>query len=142
AREFAGGWRIHPDVVVQMPRPYVVHAQGAGEIKEFFLENPFKEDTWVSSIEIRPGDPSVVHHVIVQVPEQANGVRFVVKTNCQNCEKEVVLANAAGLQQPAADLPNKEVVQKAFLIDGPASPQRGQNPIGSGSYNDQFVRLR
>src|SRR5262252_445063 len=65
------GWRIQPDVVVSMPQPYRIAAKGPGEIKEFFIENPFKEDTWVSAIEIRPGDPSVVHHVIVQIPENA-----------------------------------------------------------------------
>jgi hypothetical protein len=70
AASWADGWRIQPDVIVSMPEPYRVHAKGAGEIKEFFVPNPFNEDTWVTSIEIRPGDPSVVHHVIVQVPEQ------------------------------------------------------------------------
>jgi len=70
--QWTDGWRIQPDIVVGMPAPYHVAAKGAGEIKEFFVENPFKEDTWVSSIEIRPGDPSVVHHVIVQVADQTN----------------------------------------------------------------------
>src|SRR4030095_6924990 len=70
AKQWADGWRIRPDVVVSMPEPYRVGAQGAGEVREFFIPNPFKEDTWISAMEIRPGDPSVVHHVIVQVPEQ------------------------------------------------------------------------
>ena len=68
--EWRDGWQIQPDVVVSMPEAYRVGAKGAGEIKEFFIPSPFKEDTWVTSIEIRPGDPSVVHHAIVQVPGQ------------------------------------------------------------------------
>jgi hypothetical protein len=64
------GWRIRPDVIVSMPEPHVVHAKGQGEIRQFVVPNPFKQDTWVTSIEIRPGDPSVVHHVIVQIVEQ------------------------------------------------------------------------
>ena len=71
AVKWAEGWRIQPDVIVSMPQPYRVAAKGAGEVKEFFIPSPFKEDTWVSAIEIRPGDPSVVHHVIVQIPENA-----------------------------------------------------------------------
>jgi hypothetical protein len=63
------GWRIQPDVVVSMPEPHRLAPKGNGEIVEIFVENPFKEDTWVSAIEIRPGNPSVVHHVIVQIPE-------------------------------------------------------------------------
>jgi len=65
--EWKDGWRTRPDVIVSMPTAYRIGAKGEGEIKEFFIPNPFKEDTWVSSIEIRPGDPSVVHHVILQV---------------------------------------------------------------------------
>jgi hypothetical protein len=76
-RQWKDGWRIQPDVVVSMQEPYRVAAKGAGEIKEFIIPNPFKEDTWVTSVEIRPGDPSVVHHVIMQVP-QAGLVRRVV----------------------------------------------------------------
>jgi hypothetical protein len=60
------GWRIEPDVVISMPEPYQVAATGKGEIQKFRIPSPFEEDTWVTSIEIRPGDPSVVHHVILQ----------------------------------------------------------------------------
>jgi hypothetical protein len=68
--EWVDGWRIHPDVVVSMPEPYQIPAKGAGEIKSFLVPSPFKQDTWVTSIEVRPGNASVVHHVIVQVPEE------------------------------------------------------------------------
>jgi hypothetical protein len=122
ARDFADGWRIQPDVVAAMPRPYVVQARGAGEIKQFVIENPFKEDTWVSSIEIRPGDASVVHHAIVQVPEQ-NQAQLVFT-------KAVVNAQGQNAQ--------------AFVKAGVIADGLPQNPFGngSGSYNDQLVRLR
>jgi hypothetical protein len=63
------GWRVKPDVILSMPETHNVPAKGAGEIKTFVVPNPFKEDTWVSSIEIRPSEPSVVHHVMLQVQE-------------------------------------------------------------------------
>src|SRR5215467_4473935 len=93
AIQWADGWRIKPDVVVSLPEAHVVPAKGVGEIQSFFVPNPFKEDTWVTSIEIRPGDPSVVHHVIVQIPEQAvaDQVAFVAKpsiTVCGDCTTE------------------------------------------------------
>src|SRR5688572_23519369 len=68
--QWTDGWQIKPDVVVSMQEPYRLAPRGNGEVKQFLIENPFKEDTWVSSIEIRPGDPSVVHHVILQIPEE------------------------------------------------------------------------
>jgi hypothetical protein len=70
------GWRIEPDVVISIPAPYKVAAKGSGEIKSFLVPNPFREDTWVSSIEVRPGNPSVVHHVMVQVPEDTPAPSF------------------------------------------------------------------
>jgi hypothetical protein len=89
--EFFDGWRIQPDVIVSMPVAYSIGAKGAGEIKEFFVDNPFKEDTWVTSIEIRPGDPSVVHHVIVQVPEQVGAKGFAWGAlNCALCLEKTI----------------------------------------------------
>lgn len=66
-RQWTDGWRTQPDVIVSMEDAYAVNATGPGEIKRFLIPSPFKEDTWVTSIEIRPGDPSVVHHAIVEL---------------------------------------------------------------------------
>jgi hypothetical protein len=74
--EWANGWRIQPDVIISMPQPYNVPAKGSGEIKTFLVPNPFHEDTWVTSIEIRPSSPSVVHHAMLQIPEDTPGPAF------------------------------------------------------------------
>jgi hypothetical protein len=70
-RVWTDGWRTPPDVIVYMPEVFPVAAQGPGEIRDFLVANPFKEDTWVTSIEVRPGNASVVHHVIVQRVDQS-----------------------------------------------------------------------
>ncbi len=67
--QWKSGWRIEPDVVISIPEAHSVPAKGSGEIKAFTVPNPFREDTWVRAIEVRPGNASVVHHVMVQVPE-------------------------------------------------------------------------
>ena len=64
--QWTDGWRIKPDVIISMPDPYTVPAKGKGEVKGFIIKSPFPQDTWVTSIEIQPGDRSVVHHVAVQ----------------------------------------------------------------------------
>jgi hypothetical protein len=58
----AGGWGIQPEVVVDMP-PRDVPAKGVLEWELLALPSPFKTDTWVTSMEILPGDASVVHHI-------------------------------------------------------------------------------
>lgn len=57
-----GGWTIKPDVTVDLP-PYPVPATGVMEWERLAIPSPFKEDTWVTSVQILPGAPSVVHHL-------------------------------------------------------------------------------
>jgi hypothetical protein len=57
----ADGWQIQPDVAVDLPA-YSVPARGVKEWEQLAIPAPFKEDTWVTSVEILPGQPSVVHH--------------------------------------------------------------------------------
>ena len=63
---YTDGWVMGaPDAVVKMTTPYEVPA--TGEIPYQYVEVPtnFTEDKWVQAFEIRPGDRSVVHHVLV-----------------------------------------------------------------------------
>ena len=57
-----GGWQIKPDVTFDLP-PYPVPARGIVEWERIAFPSPFKEDTWVTSVEILPGTPAVVHHM-------------------------------------------------------------------------------
>lgn len=67
-RHFAGGWTIPtPDAVFEMPEPYAVPAAGAIDYQNFVVPTGFTEDKWVESIEVRPGNRSVVHHAIVYI---------------------------------------------------------------------------
>jgi hypothetical protein len=43
--------------------PYPVAARGVVEWERIAFPAPFKEDTWVTSVEILPGVPAVVHHM-------------------------------------------------------------------------------
>jgi hypothetical protein len=57
-----GGWQIKPDVTFDMP-PYPVPARGIREWERIAFPAPFKEDTWVTSVEILPSVSAVVHHM-------------------------------------------------------------------------------
>ncbi|MBM3812450.1 MAG: thiol-disulfide isomerase [Acidimicrobiia bacterium] len=64
-RTFATGWYIgKPDVVIEMPEPYDVPASGTIEYTYYIVPTGFTEDKWVQLAEARPGDRSVVHHII------------------------------------------------------------------------------
>lgn len=57
-------WQIgEPDLVIKMPNPIKIPADGLIPYKYVILPYEFKEDTWVQQIEIMPGNREVVHHL-------------------------------------------------------------------------------
>jgi peroxiredoxin len=67
-KEFAEGWRIaKPDLILTMPKMFRVPASGTLPYQYFTVDPNFKEDVWIKASEVRPGTPSVVHHVVVIV---------------------------------------------------------------------------
>jgi mono/diheme cytochrome c family protein len=70
APKFTDGWTIgQPDAVVEMQEEYTVPADGTVPYLYFSMPTGFTEDKWVQAIEIRPGNRSVVHHVIAYSQE-------------------------------------------------------------------------
>ncbi len=75
-RVFSGEWNIGtPDLVVQIPQPIAVKAEGTMPYQFATAQTTLTEDQWVQGYEIMPTDRSVVHHVIVQVHEKGKPVR-------------------------------------------------------------------
>lgn len=76
-RTFPDGWLIgKPDDVWEFDRPVSVKATGQMPYQYVTVETELEEDKWVQAIEIRPSDPSVVHHVIVttgSLPREEDG---------------------------------------------------------------------
>jgi peroxiredoxin len=65
-RRFPEGWAIgKPDVVFTMPRPVDVPAKGVVPYRYVSVPTDFKEDRWVERAEAKPGQPGVVHHIVV-----------------------------------------------------------------------------
>jgi len=72
--KFTDGWTIgKPDVVLEMQEEYTVPADGTVPYLYFNIPTNFTEDKWIQALEIRPGNRSVVHHVIAYAQEA--GVR-------------------------------------------------------------------
>ena len=57
-------WQLgKPDLVVTMPAPYTLPADGRDVYRNFVLPDVVPADRYVRAIEIRPGNARVVHHV-------------------------------------------------------------------------------
>src|SRR5262245_54745718 len=69
-KTFVEGWNMPtPDQVFGMPNSYTVPAQGTIDYTYFVVPTGFTEDKWLEVAEVRPGNRSVVHHVIVYIRE-------------------------------------------------------------------------
>ncbi len=68
--EFTDGWVIgKPDYVGTMDTEYKIPAEGVIKYQYFAIDPGFKEDKWVQSVEVRPGQRAQVHHILVFVRE-------------------------------------------------------------------------
>lgn len=68
AREFSSDWKIGtPDVVLAMPKPFAVKAEGTIPYQWVRIPTNFTEDKWIQAAEVRPGDRRVLHHILVFV---------------------------------------------------------------------------
>jgi hypothetical protein len=90
AREYVTGWTIgQPEMVLEMPEAFEVPPSGTIEYQYVILPYKFTEDRWVQAAEVRPGDRSVVHHVIAFIRDpnskwgrdQKPGVVFLPERN-------------------------------------------------------------
>jgi peroxiredoxin len=60
------GWQIDkPDYVFELPKEVKVPATGTVEYRYYSVKTNLKEDIWIQAAEARPGNPAVVHHIIV-----------------------------------------------------------------------------
>lgn len=80
-RKFTRGWQLprDPDIVLSMPEPFTVPADGGREgvpYQYFRVATKFDEDKWITGAEVLPGNPAVVHHTIIYVvPPDGNWER-------------------------------------------------------------------
>ncbi len=70
---FPSDWQIgKPDRVWEFSKPISVQATGVMPYQYITIDTTLDESKWVQAIEIQPGSPEVVHHVIItlQIPGQ------------------------------------------------------------------------
>ncbi len=66
--QYVKGWRIPaPDLIVALPKEVKIPAEGTMPYQNFLIDPKLKQDVWVRASQVRPGNPSVVHHLVVFV---------------------------------------------------------------------------
>jgi len=102
---FVEGWRIgQPDIVLSMPTAFAVPASGTIDYQYVIIPTGFTEDKYVQMAEARPGDRSVVHHIIAFIREPGNpwlkdakpGVAFAPRDEARKAEIEAARSGKKG----------------------------------------------
>ncbi len=88
-KQWYEGWNIgKPDVVLQMPKPVSIPADGDVEYTYEIVPTHFSDDKWIQMTEVHPSSPQYVHHAVVYIrPPDSNwlmhapvGVPFTAST--------------------------------------------------------------
>ncbi len=123
AKAFLDGWNIGaPDAVIEMPSDFQVPASGTIEYHYIVIPTGFTEDKWVQMAEVRPGNRTLVHHVIAFVrgpgskwlKDAQPGVPFVPKKRRE--ERPAQEAPPANSEQRSQERRNEEGGQGEFLV--------------------------
>jgi Flp pilus assembly protein TadD len=62
------GWQLGtPDLVVQIPEPFVIPPGGTDVFRNFAIPIPITTTRFVRGIEVRPGNAGVVHHATLTI---------------------------------------------------------------------------
>lgn len=65
---FNDGWAYgEPDLIIEMPEDYVVGPEGEDDYRHFIIPLQHSKHRFVEAVDVRPGNRSVVHHVIAYV---------------------------------------------------------------------------
>jgi Copper type II ascorbate-dependent monooxygenase, C-terminal domain len=118
---FVDGWAVgKPDVVLEMQEDYKVPADGTIQYEYFYIPTNFTEAKWVKSIEVRPGNREVVHHVLAYYRAKPDVARTpVLRPNKEN--SNIPKRREVGERPPRADL--RELPQRIIATYAP-----GTNP--------------
>ena len=70
-KKFMGEWALGtPDLVVGAEREFSLPAEGSDIYRNFILKTNFAETRYIKAMDVRPGNPRVVHHVIAFLDEK------------------------------------------------------------------------
>ena len=74
APKFAEGWKLgKPDIVVTMPEPYAVPADGPDIYRNFVFALTIPEGKYIKAAEFRPGNRRIVHHAVLAIDVAGKG---------------------------------------------------------------------
>jgi hypothetical protein len=141
--QYTDGWNIGtPDAVLSMQEDYPIPATGTIDYQYLEVPANFAEDRWIKAWELRPGNPAVVHHVIVYVkppaptPQQQQQLAEAIKKQAAGGQRpQPVFEFADGMDIPAGQTGGPPLPEAERKKPGPNDRPRPRGVAGSiGGY--------
>ena len=115
------GWQLGtPDLIVQASKAFALPLEGPDVFWNFILTPPISKTRYVKAVEVRPGNPRVVHHANVIV-DRTHSARLAEKV--------------PGEGFPGMDIvsrPNSFEPESHFLFGNPGAGRRSNRPAWRG----------
>jgi hypothetical protein len=128
------GWQIQPDVIVKGPE-FVVPAHPTNNVIEWttiIVPSGFTKDTWITSMEVKPSDLSVTHHICVTFRQHTPDVQYYTPTwTDRSRDEEGVAFRTQQTQTPQA--------QAAQQAQAQGTVGRNALPTSAGSNEGCYV---
>jgi len=133
----ANGWTTQPDIVLKGV-PYTVPAHSKNDVVEWMtLTTPsgLTKDTWVTSVEIKPSELSVTHHICISfVPHRPNvNYNTLLWVDKQRDDAGVEVApSERKFALPTADGKGIELPARVRQTAGANTSEEGGGRVGIG----------
>jgi len=73
---WSGEWQLGtPDLILTMPQPYLLPAEGRDVYRNFVIPAAISSRRHVRAVEFHPGNPKVVHHAFIKVDRTSDSRR-------------------------------------------------------------------
>lgn len=87
APRFTSDWELgEPDLVIRMPKPFTIPAEGNDVYRSFIVPLDLPADRYVRAAEFRPGNRRIVHHVTVTLDTRGKARALEAKYASQGLE--------------------------------------------------------
>ena len=116
-----------PDAIFSMQEDYPIPAEGEIAYQYFVIPTGLTEDKWIQAMEVRPGDPKVLHHVIIYAqlpapPQPAPGTAPAAPPAAPPAQ--------AAARVPLFSFPEGTTNIPAGESGGPPLPAEKRKPVG------------
>ena len=134
----ADGWQIEPDLIVRLP-DFKVPARPAKNVIEWVsvtVPSGFTKDTWVTSLELKPSELSVTHHICLSFVPHRDNVPYYEYNWSESPRDEDGVATDKGATAGGAGAAGRPPGVAPAGRAGAGGPAGGARPGAGGVGND------